>query len=185
MVRMEEKAIPQLKPKEGTSGPSAESILIPKLGPVQADSRPQSDPAPSNPKPKRKFKAFKWIVLVFGLLVVLGLMIGIPAFNVYAKAKLVYANAQSLSDQAKSQNLPGVKSELANLKTSTSNLKKALGPLGWLRAVPFVGAYVSDANHAVIGGGYVIEASAVLIVAIEPYADIIGFRGAAQDNHGG
>src|SRR3989304_7097297 len=170
---MEQNQIPNLQPKEVASVASAESILIPKLGPNKPVDNPMpSSPTISNPKPKRKLKALKWIVLVLGLLVALALIIGIPAFNVYNKVKLVYANAQRLSDQAKGQNLPGVKSELSNLKTSTSDLEKALGPLGWLRVVPFVGAFVSDANHAVSGGGYIIEAAEILTVAIEPYADI-------------
>ena len=183
---MEETQIPMLKPKEEASGPREESILIPKLGTNQRiDTSKSGSSTSSNPKPKRKLKALKWVALALGLLVALALIIGIPIFNVYSKAKLVYANAQSLSDQAKGQNLPGVKSELTNLKTSTLNLKKALGPLDWIRIIPFVGAYVSDANRAALGGGYVIEAAEILTVAIEPYADIIGFTGGPQDATGG
>jgi len=183
---MEESQIPKLKPKEVTLGPREESILIPKIGPNQSASIPQPGlRTSSNPRAKIKIKGLKLVALGLGLLIALALIIAIPALNVYNKAKLVYANAQRLSDQAKAQNLPGVKSELSNLKTSTSNLKKSLGPLAWLRVVPFVGAYVSDANHAVSGGGYAIEATEILIVAIEPYADIIGFSGGPQDNTGG
>jgi hypothetical protein len=177
---MQETQIPKLTPVQQTSRPRAESILIPKIGP----SQPTPDPASSG-KPKRGVKALKWLLAVGGLTVALFLIIGIPAWNVFNKSKALYANAQNLSNQAKAQNLPGVKSELSNLKASTIDLKKALGPLGWLRAVPYLGTYVADANHAVEGGGYAIEAAEVFIVAIEPYADIIGFTGGAQDNTGG
>src|SRR4030042_6305444 len=99
MVRMEEIQIPKLEPKEIPSGPSAESILIPKIGPNRSTGRPKPRPTTSaNPKPKRKIKALKWTGLASGLLAALGLLIGIPALNVYGKAKLVYANSQRLSD---------------------------------------------------------------------------------------
>jgi hypothetical protein len=180
---MQVSQIPKLKPEEDAFGAKTQSILIPQIGPAQKEG--PLAPTSLNPKAKKKFRALKWIGLVLGLMLVLALAIGIPAYNVYGKAKLVYANALNLSDQAKAQNLPGVKSELSNLKTSTANLKKALGPLGWLKAVPWVGAYVSDANRLADGGGYLIEAAEIFVGAIEPYADIIGFSGGPQDNSGG
>jgi len=186
----EEGNIRQIKPKQAASGPKAESILIPKIDP-QGNGKPvgseQAEPLknPGISRPKTRFKPPKFAILGLGIIVILFLAIALPAINVLNKAKAVYADAQKVSDQAKAQNLPGVKSELSNLKSSTQNLKKALIPLGWIRAVPLVGPYVSDANHAVSGSGYALEATEVLITAVEPYADIIGFTGGPQDNTGG
>lgn len=183
-----EPLIPQIKPKEDAKpvvGPTeapGESILIPKLSPIRSEVLPAKI---DSLKPKRNVKWLKVLAIVFGVLIILAIAIAIPALNVFNKAKAVYANAQKVSDQAKAQNLPGIKSELANLKTSTTELKGALGPLGLLKPVPYLGVYVSDANHAVEGASHLIEASQLLVVAIEPYADIIGFTGGPQEEGGG
>jgi hypothetical protein len=182
-----EPSIPQIKPKQKiinvvAQQTGAQSILIPKLNQTRSEVLPMK---PDSPKPKRKLKGLKILAIVLGILVILAIAIAIPALNVYNKAKDVYANTQKVSEQAKAQNLPGIKNELANLKTSTVELKAALGPFGLVRPIPYVGVYVSDANHAVTGAGYLIEASQLLVVAIEPYADIIGFTGGPQEAGGG
>ena len=182
----EEGNIKHIKPGNAPQEAVAESILIPKLkGPESLPKLPLRDKEVNVPSAKIIFKIRKKLLIFVGLFILICLLIFLPLLNAYQKGMRVYKDAQKVGDQLKAQNLPGVKSELANLQTSTANLKKSLVPMAWLKVVPFVGVYVTDANHLATGGGYVIEAGQIVIAAVEPYADIIGFAGGPQDNLGG
>jgi hypothetical protein len=48
-------------------------------------------------------------------------------------------------------------------------------PLGY---IPLLGAYVQDGSHALKAGGIGLEAGDLVLTALEPYADVLGFAGA-------
>jgi hypothetical protein len=54
-----------------------------------------------------------------------------------------------------------------------------LGFFGWARFIPFFGGYVSDAAHLTRASEYGLQAAEIVASSLEPYADILGFKGEA------
>lgn len=155
--------IPQIKPEQG------ETISIPKLKKIELKT----------PKMKIKLgKKQKKIIVSLGIaFLVLFLLIVIPAISVYGKAKTFYVSTQEVLVTVNNQDLPAVKEELTETKESLSNLQKSFKFLSWTKYIPFFGGYTRDVGHVLNAAGYGLESAEILIVAIEPYADIIGFTG--------
>ncbi|KXK12248.1 MAG: hypothetical protein UZ22_OP11002000047 [Microgenomates bacterium OLB23] len=68
------------------------------------------------------------------------------------------------------------KKELATTEAKFNDFKKEAQRLYWIKPIPFVGNYGKDLNNAVDAGGYLISAAKKTITAIEPHADLIGFK---------
>lgn len=155
--------IPQIKPEQR----EAEAISIPKLNKTKLRI----------PKIKLGKKQKKIAALVGAVLLVLLLLIFIPSINVYRKAKVFYASAQDVLAAGNTQDLPAVKRELAETKEVLSDLQKSFKFLSWTKYIPFFGGYTKDAGHALNAAELGLESVEILIIAVEPYADIIGFTG--------
>lgn len=180
----EETEIPQIKPESPLPeiespppAPEAQSILIPK------NPLPTQEPeAKVSEKPKFKLsfpkgKTPKIIAGVLAGLVLLFLALFIPAFIVYPKAVKVKTAGTKLVEVSKGQNIDAIRVELGNTKGALGDLQKSFKLLSWAKIIPFFGAYVSDADHAIKAGGYGLEAAEITLVTVEPYADILGFTG--------
>lgn len=163
------------------------------LGQVKSKSpvlSPQNTSAlPANPTiklPSFSFSKRTRIILIgLGVLtVVLVLSVSIPGFFAFQSAKKLGSSVSQLESSFASQDLNKVKGSLTQVKKDLASLERSLIPLAWLRIVPKFGAYVKDASSLSRGGIYAIEAGEVLIPAIEPYADILGF-GNGQDGQDG
>ena len=168
MVGMEDSDIPQLKPKE----PVSDSVLIPKIG-----SQPQS-------VKKLPRKTPKWLLIAGGILIVLAIYLIFSFLNIYQKAKALSLEVTNLSTEAKNQNLPGVKSQLTKVDGALIKFRSSLTLIGWMKIVPYFGGFVSDTQHAANAGTHLIDATEVFLLAIEPYADIIGFAGEGAEEAG-
>jgi len=180
--------IPQIKTAEPgqPQGPSGEeSILIPKIKPNSQENTLAQ--IPTN-KPKAKFslnpKAKKILLGVgIGVLVLLVLII-IPGFLVFGKAKALYKQSKILAEAAKTQNIPTLKSEIGKTRTSLTSLGSAFKFISWTKFIPFAGAYVGDAEHALKAYGYGLEAAEVTLTVIEPYADVLGITAGSSTGGG-
>ena len=121
-------------------------------------------------------------VLVFFLVLVIAL--GIPAFAVFNSVKQVQASSEKLQAAVKAQNLDEMKAALGQTKKDFQGLNGSLALLTWARIIPFVGNYVEDAQAGGKAGSAGLEAGELLMVTMEPYADILGFNGGAQAQSG-
>ncbi|MEA3354872.1 MAG: DUF4012 domain-containing protein [Patescibacteria group bacterium] len=68
-----------------------------------------------------------------------------------------------------------------NLNLAHDNLKivnKKSKFVSWVSYIPFLGGYIKDLNHGLIASGHGLDTADILLTAIEPYADVIGFSGA-------
>jgi hypothetical protein len=169
--------IPQIKPEEAEGYPARpkqdnDSIFIPKIEPNRHKAKTSSD--------KRR-KIFKILGLAGLSLLIFVAISGFLFFRVYKRGMAVYASVQSIVAAAQSQNLPQIKSELQNTKVSLSNLQGSYKSVAWMKFIPFLGTYVSDGEHALNAATYGMEAAEILVVTVEPYADIIGFAPDGQD----
>lgn len=136
-------------------------------------------------KPFYRRKLFKIAGSVVLILLILVGILGWLSYGVYKDALVVKADIDNLQAVAKLQDLNLVKTELEHTKTSLSTFKKSYGKITWAKALPFIGAYVSDGQHGIQAGEYGIEAGEVMLTVIEPYADLLGFSGGAPQAKSG
>jgi hypothetical protein len=111
-------------------------------------------------------------------------VVGFLSFDVYNKALLVKTSALRVQDAVQQEDISKMKSELENTKSSLALLGKSYKRVAFFRFIPFLGTYYSDGVHVINSAGYGIEAGNILIDAVEPYADIIGFNNGAPSQSG-
>jgi hypothetical protein len=125
----------------------------------------------------------KWAIvtlIVFGILIGICLAIGIPTYIVGTKTKTslmsTKQHAMAAYDGLKGQNLATAKTELDLAKTSLDEAVKTYQSITFLRYTPFSWHY-RDGERVFTAATAGIEAGQLVINAIEPYADVIGFQG--------
>ncbi|OGK22615.1 hypothetical protein A3H80_00100 [Candidatus Roizmanbacteria bacterium RIFCSPLOWO2_02_FULL_37_19] len=118
---------------------------------------------------------------VFLLVCVLGIIFGYffiyrPYTKIKSKAQEVVAAGKQAKVAFASNDIVQVKKELDNVKVKFNDFKKEGQQVYWMRYIPLGGAYVSDFKNGVEAGEYLIDAAQRAIIAIEPHADLIGFK---------
>jgi hypothetical protein len=178
-----------------TSVPSENSVLIPKIGLTESSppggvSNPEQsthmpDPNSENPrKLKTNKKVIKILSVVFGVLLVIILATGIPAFLTYRSGMKLYKSAQTLKDAAKSQDLVKIKSQIEVTKKDLAAFKRSYLLLSWTRVIPYFGGFVSDLGHAINAAVAGMDSGVTVVNAIEPYSDLLGLKGASGAQSG-
>lgn len=123
----------------------------------------------------------KLLAPVLGVLIVvfiiLGVIIGIPALKTYNDAKLAYASVQDIKAAAKTQDIKKTHDSIVAAKTRVIQVRSDLNALQWTSVIPFFGGYTQDATHLSAAGQYGLEAGEIFSNAVEPYADLLGFKG--------
>jgi hypothetical protein len=133
------------------------------------------------PKKKAFYKRPWFIILSTILLLVIGIGIwlAVVANSVYAEVQKVQTHATAMMTAFESRDLVATKSELANTKSSLSSAQAKYNAVGPLRYIPFFGSYLKDVDHVFKAGSIGTEVGDLIVGAIEPYADIMGFTGTA------
>jgi hypothetical protein len=103
----------------------------------------------------------------------------VPSVLVYGKARALYKSGFALMRAVQAQDLPQLKDRLQETKTSLLSFQKTFNVLSWTRWIPFLGGYTKDIQHSLRAAAHGLVAGEILIDAIEPYADIIGFTGSS------
>lgn len=130
----------------------------------------------SMPKvPNLKSKKASVVVVILVLLILLVGLSALPIFGVARAAQKLYSSINSLSTPLAVQDFGGIKSGVTQVKKDIGEFKGSLTPLGWTQVVPFAGSYWKDAQNGAEAGIAALEAAEVLLPAIEPYADVLGF----------
>jgi hypothetical protein len=153
------------------------SILIPRIIPKTEDNSQEEKPIhkehqQANHKKKLWFKILLGVVLT---LVVIFIITGILAYDLYKKGLALNTSIQELKDSAKAQDLQIVKDGVPKVHESLVAFDKSYKRMGFASIVPYFGTFYVDGTHALKVAGHSIDAALTLIETIEPYADIIGF----------
>jgi len=137
--------------------------------------------APARRRGKFKFNFSRqqllklWVVMM----VFLGLLY-ITLLNPLLKAKAnltkLTATAEKAKKAAKNQDLLALEKNLKQLNTEVGQTQKDLRFLYIYKHVPFIGYVFSDLQNGMAAAGYLLSASEQAVVAIEPYADLLGFE---------
>lgn len=121
-----------------------------------------------NPK---KLITILLLVIYFGYLLVYR-----PVTKIYAQGQKVKVAAQKVKTAFTQNDITLVNKEMKNFETEFSALEKDSGKIYWMRFIPIAGGYVSDFKNGMEAGDALITAGKRAIKAIEPHADLIGFK---------
>lgn len=123
----------------------------------------------------------KLIFLGLAVLVVLILLISIPALvlarPVLSSAKQTYSLAKEAYDAGKNQDLIMASAKLEETENSLNETRVKYQKLDWLKAVPFASGYYKDGERVIKASLNGIQAGRILVEAVTPYADVLGFKG--------
>lgn len=138
------------------------------------------DTSPAAPMKQTKKFPMKYIYIPLGVIVALFAIIGLmllPLRGVIAKARDTMKVGKELAAAVKKQDLEGAKMKLTETRTSLTALQDEYKKILPLRFIPFLGAYVSDGDHAIKAGFAGLDAGESAVVALEPNADLLGLKG--------
>lgn len=143
---------------------------------------PTTPIAPVADPPIQPTKKFPWKVIGIpaGILLLLLAIIGVmllPLRGVIAKAPAVIAAARETGSAFKKQDLVKTKEGLATTRTKLVALRDEYNKVLALKVVPFLGAYISDGDHAIKAGFAGLDAGDAAVAALEPNADLLGLKG--------
>ncbi len=131
---------------------------------------------------------FKTVGLVLGVIVA---VVAVVAGMAYLMARPVISSAAKLRSDvgmvvaaAKAQDLKQVQDQLNVVGADLDRVKKDYRRLIWLRFVPVVSGYYRDGGHGLEAAGQLLQAANTTVVAIAPYADVIGLKGLSTSGDG-
>ena len=145
-------------------------------------SDPVKDGGVSMIKPSGTKKHFPIKIIVIPLAVILviiaivGLM-ALPLRGVIAAFPAVLADGKETMAAAKGQDIAKVKEGLGKTRQSLTVLDGEYRKIGSMKAIPIIGAYVSDGEHGIKAGFAALTAGDKAIEALEPNADLLGLKG--------
>lgn len=129
----------------------------------------------------------KWkkiALMATGVIAVFMLIAGISGFFMYQKAMALKGKAEELKmagsevyDAIKTQNLVIADAKMKDLHTKMDSFSAEYKTIAWVGAVPIANRYYRDGTHGITAGYAGLNAAETLIKAIEPYADVLGFKG--------
>ena len=151
------------------------TLLIPKINPdKQSLSLHDKNDEVIEFKKRTKIKQIYIIVpsVIFAIL----LIILIPSFLFFTKAKKVYTNLKPIVTSDDFGNVNKIKSDITIVKSSVAELKSSYGLVAWMKIVPFIGGYVSDLGHGINASTKVLEAGEITLVTLDPFLSELGFK---------
>ncbi|MCH7951358.1 DUF4012 domain-containing protein [Patescibacteria group bacterium] len=141
--------------------------------PVQAEA----EDSPGKPKPR-------WLkgigIALAAIFLIGGLATSVAALqarSVAAAAKKTVQAARAAYDAGKNQDLIAANQQLEDVKANLDETQRRFQTLSWTKWIPIAGSYWRDGDHALNAAKASLEAADVLVDAIEPYADVLGFKG--------
>lgn len=99
-----------------------------------------------------------------------------PAQQVLSKGRKIEAQAKVVKAAFDENDLVKVEEELKETQVMFEGMRSSARWLYPWRFIPFFGGYVGDFRAGVEAGHELIQAAIISVEAIEPYADLIGFR---------
>ncbi len=167
---MEENKIPQIKPKSILDPPDLKkkdgSNGIRKIDLNKKSGRLRS-------LKRRRVVIVLSIFLLFVILISVFLVT--PLYLTYKNSKETLARVHALRASFDSQDIEQVENEINLFNQSLLKLDGSYSRLRWTGYLPFVGVYWRDGKAGIEASKYAVETAALVVEAVKPYVDIIGF----------
>jgi hypothetical protein len=167
-------------------------VNLPEPAPIKSSSEKKEEVKPGKEeiKPKKKFKinlsrphlgklrlVFTPLIILFFFLLLLGLPTLVLARPFIASAKKTYNLAQEAYQAGKNQDLVMAGEKLKETEASLEETQTKYRKMRWLKIVPLVSRYYKDGESVLKAGLNGVQAGRILVEAITPYADVLGFKG--------
>lgn len=181
--------LPELKPGSSLIDPPKltpiTTIVEDEGGAGESTSQIEEMDKPKFNLPRVKFnfrgKKTRIFLGVLGVLILLSVLavvfIGLPAYATYQQAQVLVARGHQLKASVQSQDINVIENEVHALRGELTDFQSSLNKMLWMKSLPKVGEYMSDAEALTNAGIYGIETAEIIIETAKPYADIIGFGG--------
>lgn len=124
-----------------------------------------------------------WFILTLSILVLLlglGTWLAVVGYNTYQHIAKVQSHASAMMTAFETRDLNIAKDELSNTKSALTDAQKSWNYVAPLRYVPLLGSYLKDVDRVFNASQIGVEIGDMIILAIEPYADIMGFSGTQE-----
>ncbi len=131
----------------------------------------------SKARSKKSGGGFMKILVV---LVILAIAIGLPLFGAYKGAKQVSTSGKAFLASYKSENLDEMSKNLKETQGGLEMMDTSLNFLIWMRIIPFIGGYYSDAKGFTSAGVEESKALSIILESLAPYKVELGFTGQPQ-----
>jgi hypothetical protein len=133
-----------------------------------------------NLRAKKPFFKRPWFIILVSIVLLLTsilVWLGVVTKSTYSEAQNIQSHAGSMMTAFESRDLAQAKTELESTKSALTAAQTQWDGVGPLRYIPFFGSYLKDVDHVFKAAGIGTEVGDMIILAIEPYADIMGFTG--------
>lgn len=152
-----------------------------KFGSGSADTLADTTPL------KRPWYRRPWVIVLIATILFLTVIltwIAVVAKLTATHVRSTVAHAQAMVHAFEGRDLATATTELASTKEALSLAQRSWDGVTPLRYLPLLGSYISDANHALSVAQTGTEIGDLVIAAIEPYAEIMGFTGSTGGDLG-
>jgi hypothetical protein len=116
------------------------------------------------------------LLLVILATIIVGIKIQSTASAIKSSLNLAKTHAETAYSGVKTQNLVIAKTELEAAKSEVDKAQQTYQTLSFLRFTPF-SWHFSDGEHVFNAAVAGVDAGLLVVNAVEPYADVIGFKG--------
>lgn len=147
---------------------------------MEIPSKLTKNESPKAPKIKK-------ILLIVGsvflfLCLFLFLFLYLPGKSLLAQINKTKTVAQSLSVAISEKDLAKSKDIVASLRQDIKTIDGKFKKLAYLKVVPIASSYYHDGQNLIKIGDDALETGEIVIKAIEPYQDFLGFKGEATSS---
>ncbi|MBU1085071.1 MAG: DUF4012 domain-containing protein [Candidatus Beckwithbacteria bacterium] len=117
---------------------------------------------------------FIGIVAFFLLIFIYSLIIGL---TLKAPGTKLITNLKDSLTAVQNKDLKLAEENLILAHDNLGVVNKKFKLVSWISYLPFLGGYVKDADHGLTATGYGLDTADILLKALAPYADVMGFTG--------
>jgi len=123
-----------------------------------------------------KFKKLKFVFLgIIGFYLIVIVYILVIGLSLKASASSLASSLKNAGNGLQTKNLDQTETSLTTAQADLQTLESRFKFISFLRFVPLIGGYLSDAKYGLEAARPGLEAVNLMVESIKPYADILGF----------
>ncbi|AKM79364.1 MAG: hypothetical protein UX85_C0002G0059 [Candidatus Beckwithbacteria bacterium GW2011_GWB1_47_15] len=126
-------------------------------------------------------RAKKIYLAVFAFLAVLTVYSLFVAWQVKAPAQKTLDSLRASFTAIQNKDLTAAETSLSQARESLSATQAKYRLISWAKFIPVYGGYVSDGQHGLNATSFSLDAGQIVLAAIKPYADVLGFEAKDAD----
>jgi hypothetical protein len=158
------------------SGPKKTAVSSAKQDQASVSTSP-TNTFMAKRKNSRSYKKLKISLIVLGIFILIGVLIGIPAYSTYKSGIKTYKQSQLAVAAMKKQNIELASTEIKKTQVDLADTQRNLHWLTPLKFIPLLGWYYNDADHLLRAGEHGLASAVIVTDSIKPYADVLGLKG--------